>query len=102
MAVLAIVGLFWPALGLAEAWPHAKPSPAPRSGEPGQPRRPSYGKWSPGQVLPPDAGAEVIADYQRFHLRRPPRGYAWMQRDGDFILVNAAGLIFEVIPGDGR
>jgi Ni/Co efflux regulator RcnB len=102
LAALAAVGLIWPAPGFAEAWPHAKAPPASRSGQAGRPYRPSYGKWSPGQVLPPDAGAVEIADYQRFHLRRPPRGYAWMQCDGDFILANAAGLIFEVIPGGGR
>jgi Ni/Co efflux regulator RcnB len=43
-----------------------------------------------------------IADYGQFHLRRPPRGYSWMQCDGDFVLINAAGLIFEVIPAGRR
>jgi len=54
------------------------------------------------RILPSTAGAVAIADYEQFHLRRPPRGYTWMQCDGDFILANAAGLIFEVIPGGGR
>ncbi len=53
-------------------------------------------------MLPPSAGAVVIADYQQFHLRRPPRGFSWVQCDGDFVLINAAGLIFEVIPGGAR
>ena len=65
-----------------------------------RPYRPHYGRWSPGQVLPPDAGAVVVTDYERFHLRRPPQGYAWVSCDGDFILAaSATGLIFEVIPG---
>ncbi|HEX4199532.1 MAG TPA: RcnB family protein [Caulobacteraceae bacterium] len=103
MTALAVLGLLWPTLGLAQTWP-PRPEPAPKvkSAEPGRPYRPSYGRWSPGQVLPPTAGAVTVTDYERFHLRRPPRGYAWMQCDGDFILANAAGLIFEVIPGGGR
>jgi Ni/Co efflux regulator RcnB len=102
LATLVVLGLLWPALGLSQPWPaHPKPAPALKSGEPGRPYRPRYGRWSPGQVLPPTAGAVVIADYQQFHLRRPPRGYTWMLCDGDYILANAAGLIFEVIPSGG-
>jgi Ni/Co efflux regulator RcnB len=114
LAVAALIGLLWPAAGLAQdsspgaqgsslvqAGPHAAP-PAPSPTRSDRPKRPSYGRWSPGQVLPPSAGAVEIADYEQFHLRRPPRGYSWMQCDGDFVLINAAGLIFEVIPGGGR
>jgi Ni/Co efflux regulator RcnB len=101
LAAALAIGLIWSTPGLAQTWP-AHPKPAPRAHEPGRPYRPSYGRWSPGQVLPQTAGAVVITDYQSFHLRRPPRGYTWMQCDGDFILTNADGLIFEVIPGGGR
>jgi Ni/Co efflux regulator RcnB len=114
LAVAAAIALLWPALAAAQdggnhavapaagrpAPPHAAPSPRPGGSD--RPYKPSYGRWSPGQVLPPTAGAVVISDYEQFHLRRPPRGYTWMQCDGDFILANAAGLIFEVIPGGGR
>lgn len=112
LAATLTVGLLWPVAGsaqdladgqtLAQLTPHPSVS-APRPG--GSDRRtykPSYGRWSPGQVLPPSAGAVAIVDYEQFHLRKPPRGYTWMQCDGDFILANAAGLIFEVIPGGGR
>jgi Ni/Co efflux regulator RcnB len=68
-----------------------------------RPYRPRYGRWSPGQILPPDAPAVVITDYERFHLRRPPQGYMWLNCDGDFVLAaSASGLIFEVIPGGGE
>lgn len=99
LAALAALGLMWPALSFAQAW-SAQPKP-PAAAGPSHPYRPTYGRWSPGQVLPPTAGAVAVTDYERFHLRRPPRGYAWMLCDGDFILTNAAGLIFEVIPSGG-
>jgi Ni/Co efflux regulator RcnB len=101
LAAAAVIALTWPSLVVgqpAAAHPALKPRPAGSD----RPYKPAYGRWSPGQVLPPTADAMVIADYQQFHLRRPPRGYTWMQCDGDFILANAAGLIFEVIPGGGR
>ncbi len=125
-AAAIIVGLLWPALAAAQDWSHhgegrgpeqtggrgaaPKPYAAPRShSQPGsrpggydRPYRPTYGRWAPGQVLPPSAAATVVFDYERFHLRRPPRGYTWLQYDNDFILTNAAGLIFEAIPSGGR
>jgi len=94
-----MIALVWPALADAQnPVPHAPAHPARAD----RPYKPSYGRWSPGQVLPSTAGAVTVSDYAQFHLRRPPRGYTWMQCDGDFILANAAGLIFEVIPGGGR
>jgi Ni/Co efflux regulator RcnB len=114
LAIATLLGLLWPATGLAQdsspgaqgsslaqAGSHnAPPALSPTGSD--RPKRPNYGRWSPGQVLPPSAGAVEIADYGQFHLRRPPRGFSWMQCDGDFVLINAAGLIFEVIPGGGR
>jgi Ni/Co efflux regulator RcnB len=112
-AVLAacVIALTLPTLAAGQTRPYRPPpaalqraehAPSPRPAVSDRPYKPSYGRWSPGQVLPPTAGAVVVSDYAQFHLRRPPRGYAWMQCDGDFILANAAGLIFEVIPGGGR
>ena len=41
----------------------------------------------------------VIEDYQRFRLRPPPRGYAWVRVSGGFALVSVGdGRIFDVIP----
>ena len=114
LAAAIAVGLLCPVAGFAQdpaagdqaanlAQLAPRPTaPPPRPDGSDRPYKPSYGRWSPGQVLPPSAGAVAIVDYEQFHLRKPPRGYTWMQCDGDFILANAAGLIFEVIPGGGR
>ncbi len=60
---------------------------------------PNYGRWWPGQTLPPDAPATVLADPARFHLRPAPPGYLWLLCDGDLMLASSAsGLIVEVIP----
>ncbi len=91
----------------APDWLGPNGRPPPPIGRPPPPRdaydrpyRPRYGRWWPGQVLPANAPAEIIADYQRFHLRQPSRGYVWLQCDGDFILAaSGTGLIFEVVPG---
>jgi len=70
--------------------------PAPRYAPP-----PGEGRWRRGEVLPPSYRALAIADYGRFHLRRPPRGYYWCRNGDEFLLVAAAsGLIFDVISGD--
>jgi Ni/Co efflux regulator RcnB len=111
LAAALATGLLWPLAGFAQgaapsdqgaALAEITPHPAPPASRPGRPYKPSYGRWSPGQILPPDAGAVAIVDYEPLHLRKPPRGYTWMQCDGDYILANAAGLIFEVIPASGR
>ena len=63
---------------------------------------PKYGRWWPGQTLPPDAAATVIADPEHYHLRRAPAGYVWLLCDGDLVLASSSsGLIVEVIPGGG-
>jgi len=62
---------------------------------------PALGRWRRGDILPPSYRGYPIADYQRFHLRRPPRGYYWCRDGGEFMLIAAAsGLIFEVIGDD--
>lgn len=64
------------------------------------PERPARSGWRRGQYLPPDFRGEVVSDYARFHLRRPPRGYFWYRDAEDYVLAAAStGLIFEVIPG---
>jgi Ni/Co efflux regulator RcnB len=77
--------------------PHDRPRLPPTVGA-GR-YHPSYGRWWPGQTLPPDAPATVLADPARFHLRRAPPGYLWLLCDGDLLLASSAsGLIVEVIP----
>ena len=102
-------------LGQPGGWERFGPGPPPNEGPPrsfephGRPRlpppagagryHPSYGRWWPGQTLPPDAPATVLADPARFHLRPAPPGYLWLLCDGDLMLASSAsGLIVEVIP----
>jgi Ni/Co efflux regulator RcnB len=86
--------------------PNGYPGPgaAPYPGERRLPPSP-YGEprgWARGQYMPPQARGEMIADYARYHLRRPPRGYYWYRSGEDFVLASVStGVIFEVIPGDG-
>ncbi len=63
---------------------------------------PRYGRWWPGQTLPPDAPASVITDPEHYHLRLAPAGYVWLLCDGDLVLASSTSrLIVEVIPGGG-
>ena len=87
--------------------------PGPGNGDPGprggdyRPR--GYGAAYPrsyrfvrGQMLPPDYRDYVVGDYERHHLRRPPRGYYWYRVGDDFVLAAlGSGLIFEVIAAEG-
>ena len=79
--------------------------PAPYSAR-GPNRPPAYGQmargWARGQYIPPEARGEMVGDFARYHLRRPPRGYYWYRTGDDFILASVAtGVIFEVIPAAG-
>lgn len=47
-----------------------------------------HGDWDRGRAV----------DYRHYHLRRPPRGYAWREVDGNYVLAAAAtGIIASVI-----
>ncbi|HQN52596.1 MAG TPA: RcnB family protein [Phenylobacterium sp.] len=60
--------------------------------------RPGYSAWRRGGVLPPTYRGYVVNDYSRYHLRPPPRGYAWYRVGDDYLLAAlATGLIFEII-----
>jgi Ni/Co efflux regulator RcnB len=61
---------------------------------------PQYRHWARGQRLPPtyynDRGHYI--DYRAHHLRRPPRGYQWVEADNNYALVAlTSGLIASVI-----
>ena len=59
-------------------------------------------RWRRGEYLPPGLRGEVVGDYNRYHLRRPPPGYYWYRSGDDYVLAAiASGLIFEVVAGDG-
>ena len=42
----------------------------------------------------------VVTDYNRYHLRQPPRGYHWVRADNDYVLAAVTtGLIASIIAG---
>lgn len=54
--------------------------------------------WRRGNVLPPLYRGVGVGDYYRYHLRPPPRGYAWYRVGDAFLLTDiGSGLIFEII-----
>lgn len=60
--------------------------------------RPGYQAWRRGAYLPPTYRGYVVNDYYRYHLRPPPRGYAWYRVGDDYLLAAiASGLIFDII-----
>lgn len=60
--------------------------------------RPGYASWRRGSSLPLYYRGYVVNDYHRYHLRQPPRGYAWYQVGNDYLLAAiASGIIFDII-----
>ena len=60
--------------------------------------RPGYASWRRGSSLPPYYRGYVVNDYHRYHLRQPPRGYAWYRVGNDYLLAAiASGIIFDII-----
>lgn len=60
--------------------------------------RPGYAAWRRGSSLPPYYRSYVVDDYRRYHLRQPPRGYAWYRIGDDYLLAAiASGIIFDII-----
>jgi Ni/Co efflux regulator RcnB len=57
-----------------------------------------YGhRWARGQRYDHGYGGRYV-DYRGYNLRRPPRGYGWVQDRNDFLLVAlAGGLIAQII-----
>ena len=52
-----------------------------------------------GGYLPDNYRGGTVDDYQRYRLRPPPRGYAWVRVNGGYALVSVEdGRIFDVIP----
>ncbi|HEY3704808.1 MAG TPA: RcnB family protein [Terracidiphilus sp.] len=38
-----------------------------------------------------------VDDWQAHHLRHPPSGYEWRDVDGQYVLANGAGVIFQIV-----
>ena len=77
--------------------------PGPMAGRGGMPGYGAPGRqgWARGQFLPPEARGEMIGDFGRFHLRRPPRGYYWDRAGDAYVRASVStGLIFEAIPAE--
>jgi Ni/Co efflux regulator RcnB len=62
----------------------------------------------PGAQVPRDTGdrllpeylsrSYVVDDWRGHHLSAPPRGYHWVQMDGDYVLVAiATGVILQLL-----
>lgn len=52
----------------------------------------------PGSYLSSAFRAAPVADYARYRLRPPPRGFAWFQAGRAFLLVSLAdGQVFDVV-----
>lgn len=57
-------------------------------------------EWRRGQVIPAQFMRDqyVVNDWRSYRLSEPPRGYRWINSDGDFILASiASGLISQII-----
>ncbi len=62
---------------------------------------PGFAPWRRGAYLPPSYQGFVVDEYWRYHLRRPPFGYHWVQVGDDFLLVSvSSGVIFDIIAGE--
>ncbi len=57
-------------------------------------------RWRQGERLPAAyrGGDYYVSDWRSRRLRAPPRGYRWVRRDNDYLLIGATtGLIASVI-----
>lgn len=62
--------------------------------------RPGFTPWRRGAFLPSQYHGYVVQDFDRYHLRRPPYGYSWIQAGDQFLLVSmSTGQIFDVVTG---
>lgn len=72
------------------------PPPSDRYGRPGFSL--GYQPWVRGQNLGYYSGRFTVVNYRQHNLRRPSRGYNWVQDDrGDYLLVSRRGFIAAVI-----
>ena len=61
--------------------------------------RDDHRRWARGERLPDTYWRHHrYVDYRTHHLRRPPRGYQWVEVDNNYILVAlTTGLIAELV-----
>lgn len=56
--------------------------------------------WSKGQRVPKQYRKNV--DYHRHHLKAPPRGYHWVENDGQYMMIGIATGLIAAIASAGR
>ena len=57
--------------------------------------------WSKGQRVPSQyRGGRV--DYHRHNLKAPPRGYQWVENDGQYLMIGIASGLIAAIANSGR
>lgn len=55
-----------------------------------------------GDVLPDAYRGQIVTDYERWRLRRPPSGYAWYRVGNQFVMASmATGVIFDIVDANG-
>lgn len=72
-----------------------EPHGGPRGGPPqGGPRRGHQGNWNRGERYD---GHRYVLDWRRHRLRQPPRGYEWVNVNGQFLLIAiTTGVIADI------
>jgi Ni/Co efflux regulator RcnB len=113
LAIVAITACF--SSGVAIAQPHCPPGQAKkgncerwyddryyssddRAYEEGYRDGRRDARWEIGRRLPDDVRYVVIRDYDRYHLRPPPRGHYYAEVDGRILLIQAATqLVLEAL-----
>jgi hypothetical protein len=87
---LAAAAALWPAAAMAIL----TIAPSPALAQAGGLKR--------GDVLPDAYRGQVVSDYERWHLRRPPTGYAWYRVGGQFVMASmSTGVIFDIVDANG-
>jgi Ni/Co efflux regulator RcnB len=57
-------------------------------------------RWARGHSLPRNYRGNVVRDYGRYHLRKPPRGQQWVRVGNDYLLISVAtGIIASIVAG---
>jgi len=71
----------------------------PDRGPPHRDDRGGHHNWRRGERLPQAYWSRShYVDYRSHHLRRPPRGYQWVQVDNNYALIAlTSGLISDII-----
>ena len=57
--------------------------------------------WSKGQRVPHDYRNNRV-DYRRHNLKAPPRGYQWVENDGQYLMIGLATGLIAAIANAGR